>query len=447
MAFDTPVLKRELGLRDLTLFAIACVTSARWIPIAAHAGPSSVTLWILAAVLFMAPLTVAVAVLVAKYPGAGGLYVWTRQDFGPWSGFLSFWVYWMGTAFLFPTASLLYTRVGFSMFGPWSARLGEDRFYLLAATIAVIWIALGSNLVGMKIGKWTENLGGLATWAVGILLVAVAWMVWERRGSATPMHIAPKWSWGTVNFWAAIAYAMSGMECPGMMAGETRNPERTMRRAGWIATAFAAAFYISATVAFLIVLPPEQISELNGYANVGDSAGTLLHAPWLSALLALLVILGGLGFIGGLGASTSRLPFAAGADRLLPPAFAKIHPRWGTPYVSILALGFVSTFLLVVYQLGDTMRVAYDELVSLMVIGGFIPYFYIFGSAWKAGRRVSAISGGAMTALALLCTVVPPGEVTNVWLFEGKLAAGTLAMVGSAWVVYHREQSVSNATH
>ncbi|HUJ83643.1 MAG TPA: amino acid permease, partial [Candidatus Acidoferrales bacterium] len=117
MAFDTPVLKRELGLRDLTLFAIACVTSARWIPIAAHAGPSSVTLWILAAVLFMAPLTVAVAVLVAKYPGAGGLYVWTRQDFGPWSGFLSFWVYWMGTAFLFPTASLLYTRVGFSMFG------------------------------------------------------------------------------------------------------------------------------------------------------------------------------------------------------------------------------------------------------------------------------------------------------------------------------------------
>ena len=446
MPSDKPALKRELGLRDLTLFAITCVTSARWIPIAAHAGPGSVTLWILAAVLFMAPLTVAVAALVAKYPGAGGLYLWTRQDFGPWSGFLSFWVYWMGTAFLFPTASLLYTRVGFSMFGQWSASLGENRFYLLAATVAVIWIALGSNLIGMKIGKWTENLGGLATWAVGVLLMAVAWMVWTRRGSATPMHIVPKWSWGTVNFWAAIAYAMSGMECPGMMAGETRDPERTMRRAGWIATVFAAIFYVSATVAFLVVLSPDRISELNGFADVGESAGRLLHAPWLSPLIALLVILGGLGFIGGLGASTSRLPFAAGTDRLLPASFARIHPRWGTPYVSILTLGIASTFLLVVYQLGDSMRVAYDELVSLMVIGGFLPYLYIFGSAWKAGRRVSALSGGAMTVLALLCTVVPPGEVTNVWLFEGKLAAGTLAMVGSAWLVYRREKAVNNAT-
>ncbi|HXZ19805.1 MAG TPA: APC family permease [Candidatus Acidoferrales bacterium] len=439
MPTDKPALHRELGLRDLTLFAITCITSARWIPIAAHAGPGSITLWILAAVFFMAPLTVAVAALVAKYPGPGGLYLWTRQDYGPWAGFLSFWVYWIGTAFLFPSAALLYVRVGFSMFGTSFARLGDNRFCLLAATLAMIWIALGSNLIGMKVGKWTENLGGLATWAVGVVLVVVAWMVWTRRGSATPMHLAPKWSWGTVNFWAAIAYAMSGMEGPGMMAAEIRDPERTMRHAGWIASAFTTLFYVSATIAFLVVLSPAKISELNGYAEVGDSAGMLLRAPWLSPLIALLVVVGGLGLIGGLGAATSRMPFAAGVDRLLPPAFGKIHPRWGTPYISILALGIVSSSLLIAYQLGDSVRVAYDELVSLMVIGGFLPYLYIFGSAWKAGRRVSALSGGSMTALALFCSVVPPAEVTNRWLFEGKLAAGTLAMVGSAWLVYRRE--------
>src|SRR5208282_576437 len=125
-----PALKRELGLRDLTLFAIVCITSARWIPIAAHAGPGSVTLWLLAAVLFMVPLAVAVAALVAKYPEAGGLYLWTRRDFGAWPGFLAFWIYWIGIAFLFPTAVLLYVKVGFSMFGPTFARLGDNRFYL-----------------------------------------------------------------------------------------------------------------------------------------------------------------------------------------------------------------------------------------------------------------------------------------------------------------------------
>ena len=435
-----PGLKRELGLRDLTLFATACIISARWIPIAAHAGPGSVTLWILAAVLFVAPLTVAVAALVVKYPRAGGLYLWTREDFGPWPGFLCFWVYWIGIAFLFPSAALLYVRVSFSMFGPSFARLGDNRFYLLAATLAMIWIALGSNLVGLKIGKWTENLGALATWAVGLLLVVVAWIVWVRRGSATRIQILPKWSWGTVNFWAAIVYAMSGMEGPGMMAGEIRDPERTMRRAGWIASAFATAFYVSATISFLVVLSPANISELNGFAEVGDSAGLLLGARWFAPLLALLVAASGVGLIGGLGAATSRLPFAAGVDRLLPEAFGKIHPRWGTPYVSILSLGVVSSSLLVVYQLGDTMRVAYDELVSLMVIGGFLPYLYIFASAWKAGKRISAVSGGAITALALFCSAVPPAEVANVWLFEGKLASGTLAMVGSAWLVYRRRK-------
>jgi amino acid transporter len=437
-----PALRRELGLRDLTLFAVACVTSARWIPIAAHAGPGAVTLWLLSAVFFMAPLAIAVGALVAKYPEAGGLYLWTRRDFGAWPGFLCFWVYWTSIAFLFPTAALLYMRVAFSMFGPMLAHFGDNRFYLLAATVGLIWIALGSNLVGLKVGKWTENIGATATWVVAMLLVAVAWMVWMRRGSATPMHIIPKWSWGTVNFWAAIAYATSGMECPGMMAGEIRDPERTMRQAGWIATGLATAFYVSATVAFLVVLSPEHISELNGFAEVGDSAGMLLGARWLSPLIALLVVASGVGFIGGLGTATSRLPFAAGVDRLLPAAFGKVHPRWGTPYVSILLLGVVATLLLGAYQLGDTLRAAYDEMVSLMVITGFLPYLYIFASAWKAGKRLSALSGGAITVLAMLCAVVPPAEITNVGLFEGKLGAGTLAVVGSAWVIYRRRSQL-----
>jgi amino acid transporter len=388
----------------------------------------------------MVPLAVAVAALVAKYPGAGGLYLWTRQEFGAWPGFLCFWVYWMGIASLFPTAALLYIKVGFSMFGPLFARLGDNRFYLLAATVALIWVALGSNLIGLKVGKWTENIGALATWALGVLLVAVAWMVWMRRGSATPIQILPKWSWGTVNFWAAIVYATSGMEGPGMMAGEIREPERTMRWAGWIASGFATAFYVSATVAFLVVLAPENISELNGFAEMGNSAGLLLGATWISPLIAMLVVASGVGFVGGLGTATSRLPFAAGVDRLLPAAFGRVHPRWGTPYVSILALGLVATLLLVVYQLGDTLRVAYDELVSLMVITGFLPYLYIFGSAWKAGKRLSAVSGGAITALAMFCAVVPPAEITNVWLFEGKLAGGTVAVVVSAWLVYRRRK-------
>ena len=75
---------------------------------------------------------------------------------------------------------------------------------------------------------------------------------------------------------------------------------------------------------------------------------------------------------------------------------------------------------------GDTLRAAYQALVSLMVVNGFLPFLYIFGSAWKAGKRWSALSGWGITLLAILCSAVPAAEVTNVWLFEMKIAVGTL---------------------
>ena len=434
-----PTLKRELGLRDVTLFAIACIVGARWIPAAAHAGPGSVTLWLAAALLFAVPLAAAVGALSVKYPGSvGGLYSWTRGDFGPWHGFLCFWVYWMGIAFLLPTAALFYMGAGFYALGPKYAHLADNRFWLLGAALVAIWVALGTNLRGVAIGKWTENIGAAATWMLGGTLVLLALLVGAKRGSATPIHVLPKWNWDTVNFWSNIAYGMSGVEMAAMMAAEIRDPVHTLPRAGWLASGFATVFYAGTTIAMLVLLRPEKISELNGLAQAGESAGLALGATWLPPLIAILVLASAVGQFGGFGTSVSRLPFAAGVDNLLPKAFARVHPRWKTPHVSILTFGVVASFLLLIFQLGDSLRAAYQEMVSLMVITGFLPYLYVFGSAWKAGKRLSALSGTAITLLAILCSLVPTEATTNIWMFEGKLAAGTIAVIVSAWLVYRR---------
>jgi amino acid transporter len=426
-----------MGLRDITLFAIACITATRWIPGAAHAGPGSITLWLLAALFFAVPLAIAVAALIVKYPGAGGLYLWTRRDFGPWHAFLAFWSYWIGIAALLPPIVLFYVPVTIRALGGSSGRLVESQAWLVAAALLAIWVALGTNMVGVNVGKWTENLGATATWLLVMLLAIAAAMVGMRRGSATPMDLAPHWNWGTVNFWAGIAYAMSGLELAGLMGAEIRDPERNLPRAGWMASGFAVVFYTVATASLLVILPPQKISEMSGYAQTAEAAAPVMGA-WLPPVMALLVLITGIGAIGGIGAATSRLPFAVGVDRLLPAAFGKIHPRWGTPHLSILALGLVASFLLIVFQIGDSMRAAYEELVAMMVIAGFLPYLYIFGSSWKAGKKLSALSGWAVTVMAIVCAVVPSEEIRNAWLYEGKLAAGTLAVIGSAWLLYRR---------
>ena len=435
-------LKRELGLRDLTLFAVACIVGPRWISVAASAGPGSVILWIVAAVLFAAPLGVAVAGLIHKYPEAGGLYAWTRHDFGPWHGFLCFWVYWFAIALTLPNSAMFAMSMSAYALGPKYAYLADNQTFVVLSTFVSIWIALGTNIVGLKIGKWTENLGGITAWILGFLLVGVGAAIWMRQGSVTPMgtpmNFAVSWNWQTLGFFGTMAFALSGMEVIGLMAAEIRHPRKTVVPATWIGTLFTTVFYAASTLALLVLIAPGSISELHGLGDGGEVAAGLLGWRWLTPLIALLVLVNSIGGWGGFGAAVSRMPYAAGVDHLLPTAFARLHPRWATPFVSILVFGGVASLLLFAVQLGDSLRAAYQALLSLMVLSGFIPYLYLFASAWKAGRRLAAVSGIAVTLLTIVSSVVPTGEVGNIWLFEAKLLGGAALIIGSAWLVYRQ---------
>ncbi len=408
-------------------------------------GPGSVTLWLLAAILMGVPLAAAVAALMAKYPGAGGLYTWTRNDFGPAHAFISFWVYWVGIAFWFPGAAVFYLSSSAYTFGQAYAHLADSRTFIVCGSLAAIWIALGSNLVGMKTGKWTENFGAIAVAIIGVLLIAAAAIHWHHHGSATAIHLTPKMDWGTATFWAAIAYGITGAEFFGMMGAEIRSPERTVKPAIWLATGFVATFYAAATLALVVLLRPETISEIRGIADGGEAAARVFAAPWISALIGFLLLTQAFGAFGGIGAAVSRMPLRAAADGLLPGAFARIHRRWRTPHVALITLGLVASGLLLLSQLGDTMRVAYQEMVSLTFIGGFLPYIYLFFSAWKARRKVAGLVGLAVTLFCLVCSVIPTAEVKNVWLFEAKLALGTAAMIGSGLALYARGRARSSA--
>src|SRR5579864_8516692 len=223
---ETPAdaaLRRELGLRDLVLFNIAAVVGIRWLAAAAHTGPGSITLWALAAGLFFVPLALSVAGLSKRFPEEGGIYVWTRRGFGDWHGFLCGWCYWLSNLFYFP--SLLLAGVGMA-----ASALGfaENRIAILATALVILWIASITNIVGLGVGKWTGNLGGLSTFLGGALIIVLGFLVWVRLGSATVIRIAPEWNLDKLNFWSQIAFAFGGLELGAIMGGEIRNPERNV---------------------------------------------------------------------------------------------------------------------------------------------------------------------------------------------------------------------------
>src|SRR6185295_18010974 len=154
--------------------------------------------------------------------------------------------------------------------------LTENRTYVIALSLVILWIASVTNIVGLRIGKWTGNLGGLSTYCGGALLIGLGVAVWLRSRSATPMHILPEWNLNKLNFWSQIAFAFGGLELGAILGGEIRDPDKNIPRAAWISGISIAAFYIAGTLAMLVVLPPDRVSVITGIVQAGGEAGARL---------------------------------------------------------------------------------------------------------------------------------------------------------------------------
>ena len=438
-----PELRRELGLRDLVLFNIAAVIGIRWVAAAARSGPGSLSLWVLAAALFFVPSALAVSRLSRLYPEEGGLYIWTKRSFGDWHGFLAGWCFWLSNLFYFP--NLLLSGVGMAVYtlGPRYTWLAESHAFMIPASLVLLWVALLAQLTGVRRGKWIQNLGGTATYLAGAMLIFAGLASWWKAGSATPLRVLPAWDWDHVNFWPQIAFAFGGLELGAVMGGEIRDPGRNVPRAAWIGGAAIAGLYLLGTLALLVLVPSQQVNVMTGLAQAGQIAAGRLGFVWFAPLLAVLITAGVAGQFGAWVAGAARVPFVIGLDRYLPPVFSRLHPKWGTPHFSLLLQGAACTAFLVVMLAGETLQTGYQLLVDMTVVTYFVPFAYIFLSAWKAGLRLSAACGLFTTLCGFAFSLVPPGGATSLWSFELKLLGGCALLVLAGRMTFSRAARMS----
>jgi glutamate:GABA antiporter len=431
-----PALRRELKLWHVVLFNLSALLGVRWLAAAAHAGPGSLLLWLIAALAFLLPCALVISGLSKRFPQEGGLYVWTKQAFGDWHGFLCAWLYFIGNICYFPTLLLSGVAMASYMLGQTGIRYSEDARYAIPVTLAALWLTFILNLVGLRFGKWAGVLGAISGYLLAALLVVFGLMIAFHGGVATRFHLLPELSFDSLNFWSQIAFAMVGLEVASILGGEIRDPGNVIPRAAWISGIACAGFYMAGTAAMLALMAPAQISTLTGLAQAGQVAGTRFGASWLSPCFALFITVSTVGQLTAFVAGNTRLPFALGIDHYLPPAFAKLHPRWHTPYVSILTQGILSSVLLLLFQLGETLRAAYQILVDLTVIATFLPFVYIFASGIKFGQRWSGALGGLITVLAIVLSAVPPPGIASVWIFELKVVGGAILLTLVALPLY-----------
>jgi amino acid transporter len=400
---------RAMGFRDLVLFYIVTGISLRWVATAATVGASAVVIWLIAWCAFYLPLALSVMELSSRYPQEGGMYVWTKRAFGEFPGFMTGWTYWASNLPYYP--AVLYFAASNALYiGPASWRsLANNKTYFLL--FALLGLALGTflNVIGLSVGKWLHNLGAIGTWLPIAILFAIAATAWHRFGSASKFTVAsmtPHMHFRDVLFMATIVFALGGSESASFLGDEVKDARRNLPRGLLAGGAFVTSGYILGTVAVLIALPASQVSGLQGIMQAISQSSERVGFSGIGPLAALLITVSNLGALGAWLAVSARLPFVAGLDRYLPSAFAQVHPKWGTPYVALLAQAFCGVIFIVLGQAGTSVYGAYEVLVSMGIITYFIPYLFVFASLIRLqreppGPEVMHIPGGRPAALAV----------------------------------------------
>jgi amino acid transporter len=447
-------LHRAMGFRDLLLFYLVTGFSVRWIGNAAAAGPSAVVIWIGAGIVFYVPLMFTVLELSSRYPNEGGCYVWSKRAFGDFAGFMTGWTYWTCNLPYFP--GLFYFTAASALFiggASWQGATDSPAYYI-GFSLAALALAAMLNVRGLGVGKWLHNLGAVGLWMPALFLVGLAVLSWYRFGSATPFtaeSLVPSTRLKDIVFWSTIAFSLSGLESGSMMGEEIRDPRRNIPRALLIAGTLIVLLYTFSTVAMLVALPQADILHLQGFMLSIQQAADRVGIVGITSVAALLITLGGLGQAGAWFAAAGRLPFVAGIDRFLPAAFGRVHPRYGSPHVSLLVQAGIAAIFIFLSQAGTTVRGAYDVLVSMSIIGYFIPYLFMFASIIKlqsepagpgvmrvpGGRPVATLLGGmgfCVTAATIVLALIPAENEPNKALAVTKVAGltGLLVVAGAA---------------
>ncbi len=446
---NQPHLKRVLGRFDLVLLFVVAVFNLNVVPSIAANGGVTVWLWIISLLLFFWPQGIAVIELAHRYPGEGGVYLWAKEVFGDFHGFLSGWCYWTNNMLYVPTVMLYFVGVSVFAMGPGHAGLADSKSFAMLASVALLAFLTVLNIVGLGVGKWLNNLGAIGTFVAATVLISLGITVWVHFGStvtAAEFHV-PADAKFVLNSFGVICFGLVGLELASVMGDEIRDPQKTLPGAVAWGGVISGALYIGATLTLLVAIGKNDISVLQGIVQGVNHMADRVGVSWIIAPFAVMLSLS----IAGIGSAwmggSARIPFVAGLDSYMPSAMGKVHPKYATPHVALIVQGIVSLILIVLnFTLSGGVQEAFQKMLSAAVVLQLIPFLYVFAAlvkfAWRSsveggryGRGTlmfAGVAGLVTTTLAIIVAFFPAKQITSLWKYEATMFGITLGFIAMA---------------
>jgi APA family basic amino acid/polyamine antiporter len=342
----TAGLRRDLGLFSAALLVVGGIIgsgifftpaeTARALP----TGAWVLGIWAVGGVVALVG-ALTYAELGAMMPEAGGGYVYVREAFGALPAFLLGWMTWLMIA----SGAIAAVAMSFAGYLARFTSLDGLGGPLGVAALTIVLLT-ATNYVGVRPGTVTANIFTLAKiGALGALIIVGLFFApaGVSPPSPVPAPAAPALLSGLAAAFVAVLFTIGGWQQTNMVAGEIRDPARTLPRALFIGIGIVIAVYLGANVVYLRALGRDGAAASSA---VAADAAQWLVGPWGAKAITVAAMLSIFGFVNVALLTNARILFALGRDGTFLPQAGRVHPRFGSPHVALVMLGGWSLVLL-----------------------------------------------------------------------------------------------------
>ncbi len=442
--------KGSLGIFSLAMITAGSVDSIRNLPATALFGATIFFFFFLATVFFLLPTALVSAELSSTSPEDGGIYVWVKQAFGEVAGFFAVWFQWVENLFYYPAIlSFIAATIGYLI----APSLASNKFFLVSMILAIFWATTLINLFGIKISARIANFStifGLILPMTIIIFLGALWLIGHHPTQIHFNRTALLPSFHHAGLWTAltgIILSFCGMEIATVYGNDAKNPQKDYPRALMIAVGIIVLTLICGSLAIAVVIPEGQISLVSGIMQAFDVFFSSAHLHFILPLMALMLVIGGVGTVNNwIIAPVRGLQIAAEDGNL--PKHMRLENRFGAPvvlllYQAVIVTGISFAFLWMPSVNGSywLLTVLAAHLYMVMYIMMFVSAirlryvdlprksgFMLPGSHW--GMWVVAGAGIIGALVTIVVGFMPPTDmnVGGTWHFESLLVVGLLVM-------------------
>ena len=440
--------KKVLGLFALAMINVAAVLSIRNFPSMAIYGWSCVGWYVLGAILFLIPISLAGAELATGWPEGGGVYAWVKQAFGEKGGFTALFCEWSNNLVWFPTVlSFIASTLAFAL----TPGLASNPLYMFSVMMIAFWGTTAIAYFGEETSSKFSNIGvilGSIIPAVLIILLGLWWLGSGQTLVLPPFSLGamvPTINLSTLPFFATIVLLFAGMEMAGFHALETKDPQKDFPRAMALSALIIVVCTVLATLAIAVVIPADQLNLASGVMQAIQYFFNAAGITWLVGPMALLITLGGVVNLASWLIGPAKGLGIVAEEGNMPPLFDRTN-KYGAPVAVLLIQALIGSAISLLYVFLPSVNQAYWILSAMTVELLCIVYILVFAALIKLRYsqpdtpRPFKIPGGMIgiwivgglglfgTALAFVVGLMPPSYFSSGITYVLSVLLGTFLL-------------------